>query len=72
MAATLNFDLDSSKYKNDARNGLSMPNEVGKVVITGFYVHCFLSYNFNMAAGGHLEFWYSDLPKYKMGFPCHI
>ena len=28
--------LDSSKYKNDARNGLSMPHLVGKVILHGF------------------------------------
>ena len=28
--------LDSSKYKNDARNGLFMPHLVGKVVLHGF------------------------------------
>ena len=28
--------LDSSKYKNDARNGLSMPHLVGKVLLHGF------------------------------------
>ena len=28
--------LDSSKYKNDARNGLSMPHLVGKVILYGF------------------------------------
>ena len=28
--------LDSSKYKYDARNGLSMPHLVGKVILHGF------------------------------------
>ena len=28
--------LDSSKYKNDARNGLSIPHLVGKVILHGF------------------------------------
>ena len=28
--------LDSSKYKNDARNGLSMPYLVGKIILHGF------------------------------------
>ena len=28
--------LDSSKYKNDARNGLCMPHLVGKVILHGF------------------------------------
>ena len=28
--------LDSSKYKNDARNGLSMPHLKGKVILHGF------------------------------------
>ena len=28
--------LDSSKYKNDARNGLSMPHLVGKVILHRF------------------------------------
>ena len=28
--------LDSSKYKNDARNGLSMPHLVGKEILHGF------------------------------------
>ena len=28
--------LDSSKYKTDARNGLSMPHLIGKVILQGF------------------------------------
>ena len=35
MVAILNFDLDWSKCKNDARNGLSMQHLVGKVVLHG-------------------------------------
>ena len=108
MVAILNFGLDLSKYQNDARNGLSVPHLVGKVVlhgllcqfvfklhfhygrrwpswilmfrlaeiqkwchkqashatisrksgiIRGFHVHLFLSFIFNMAAGGHFGFW---------------
>ena len=58
--------LDSSKYKNDARNGLSMPHLIGKVIYhTGFYDHLLLSKIFNMVAGGHLEFWWLDWSKYK-------
>ena len=57
--------LDSSKYKNDDRNRLSMPHLVAKVILHGFYDHLLLSYIFNMAAGGHLEFLWLDWSKCK-------
>ena len=49
--------LDWSKYKNDARNGFSMPKWVGKVVYTAFEVNWFSSYISNVAVGSHFGFW---------------
>ena len=66
MAGILNFDIKTlSNYKNNARNGLSMPHLVDKWYYMGFYDHLLLSYIFNMAAGGYLEFWWLDWSKYK-------
>ena len=38
--------LDSSKYKNDARNGLSTPHLIGKVISHGFLFTCKLLFQY--------------------------
>ena len=50
--------LDGSKYKNDARNGFSMPKLVGKIVLHSFDINLLSSYISNMATGGHFGFWF--------------
>ena len=62
MAAILNFDFQKwcQIWTFHAKFGR-------KSCITRVSMSIFIIYNFNMAAGGHLEFWCSDSPKYKKG-----
>ena len=67
--------LDSSKYKNDARNGLSMPHLIGKVILRGFLWPFTFKLHFSLwpqAAILNFDGWTGQNTKTmtEMGSPC--